>query len=1549
MNRRQLAALVLSALSILTAHAISPSEPRVDGAYLNDWKLTRLTPHLEFARPAAWPRVRALFLVPHNLAAREVGELEERLDVTADVVSVLDESMFGADERYGVDRRVFGMLPEEKEAELLEKLRQPHDVIVFGNFQFGALPDSCRLDIVRQVRAGTGLLLVYRNDLRMLKTELEANVEATDRDWIWKNLPLPLLPYLNSHWTNPPRREQLGTFRLGQGRVAVIDYQVPANDDQASAYYGGPSLAAPAVYNAHLPTAYDGLLALPARALLWAARKVPATRLELAGPLLTGAGDDLVITGHVVSAEAFPATVSVLVTDTEGREKVRLSQPLAVAAGDNLLTVALPPLPGGRFFANLWLRREGKTLDWGTVAVEAGPRSFETVDIGPRAMDPGGSVTCTVKVLRALAPQETLQLRLRDVEGRVLQQTALTVEGQQAQGTLAVRDAGVGVELRPEFVLLRDGVVVESRQEDNWTVFIRIPSDQRYHFVLWGGNNAGMPGYYAYDAYRELGLDAVLHWPRADHNQLHAALGLETVFMPYNLGTGNKDDPKLYRDRYLPQRNGFPLEAWTHPEDRPAYLETWRQYVTDSWQRNGNRALAYNLGDEILLGGREIGYRDWWLVPFRKQMQGVYGTVDKLNVSWGAAYTSFDEVKPGRCSDAMTVSQFKEKIEQANDRSFARPTNDQQKVLSYAPYLDHRRFVEGQFVSLVTNVQSVIRQVDPAGRLGWEGAGVMESYYGFDLPALARVAGMWAPYRTRSVNEIIRSFKHDDMVFGNWFGAYIGERWPPPGRSRFTMWDMLFSGANTVWFYIASGSEGGLNLDLSLTPFVTADELRLLNGGLGEWLARARIQEDAVAVHYSQASCQVTSFEYPWGYYQNVQESWTALLFDLGLRHHYLDQQAMEAGELNSGKYRLLILPNSVALSAREADEIRAFVRKGGTVLADLRPGVLTEHGRYLPQGQLDDLFGIAHKTTFRQTKLQDVAASVPSHKVALELSSTDIDPTVTLTTGKGALLADGTPAVIENGFGKGRAVLLNFNIYPYSPITHDGRFLKNQPLKKATGLLELAGQYVQAAGVVPACRVTNAEGKPVPRVRTSLFRSGDAQVLGVLRDIEQDNRSDTLAAPIVGTLGNMAYLGPVPVKIDLGGKYWVYDLVEKKSLGRTRELSVTLEPSRARLFTLLGKEEKPLKIEAAPTTARPGQDVRVAVTAPRSDHALILLELYDTAGQPCRWFRRFVTTEKGRASAVMPLAWSEKPGLYNLVAASPLTGNRAVTTLTVAADENNRENVLSNAVISLTLQGNAQAVVAPTVPSLRPDPAAAVQPSAVELPAAMKALAPWLWLRADAGLSSAGNGKVVRWADQGGKGHDAVAGDALGGPVPVGNAINAVPALEFSWNQLYTPALAATQGTIFVVGKWSGELEANRPETTFLSTRVGAYDAGFEMELNQKSQVFLRCFRNKAGSVTTATKTVGTNSWFIASVCLASNQVGVAVNGGPAVTLDRQYEPATRQPVSIGFRIGESGSSNFHGEIGEVLFFDRVLADDGRSTVQNYLSARYQIPLESK
>src|SRR5262249_7704103 len=90
-----------------------------------------------------------------------------------------------------------------------------------------------------------------------------------------------------------------------------------------------------------------------------------------------------------------------------------------------------------------------------------------------------------------------------------------------------------------------------------------------------------------------------------------------------------------------------------------------------------------------------------------------------------------------------------------------------------------------------------------------------------------------------------------------------------------------------------------------------------------------------------------------------VRDSFMRVVEDLGLQYNFVSYEQVEAGELIKGGFKVLMLPQSVAMSPRECRQVEAFVRVGGTVIADNMTATMDEHCRRLPQGQLDTLFGI--------------------------------------------------------------------------------------------------------------------------------------------------------------------------------------------------------------------------------------------------------------------------------------------------------------------------------------------------------------------------------------------------------------------------------------------------------------------------------------------------------------------------------------------------------------------------------------------------------------
>jgi hypothetical protein len=83
-----------------------------------------------------------------------------------------------------------------------------------------------------------------------------------------------------------------------------------------------------------------------------------------------------------------------------------------------------------------------------------------------------------------------------------------------------------------------------------------------------------------------------------------------------------------------------------------------------------------------------------------------------------------------------------------------------------------------------------------------------------------------------------------------------------------------------------------------------------------------------------------------------------------GLEPRILTPDMIGRGALARG-IRVLILPRTLALSAREAERIRSFAALGGTVIADgAVPGSFDEHCRQLERPRLADLFRSATAVT---------------------------------------------------------------------------------------------------------------------------------------------------------------------------------------------------------------------------------------------------------------------------------------------------------------------------------------------------------------------------------------------------------------------------------------------------------------------------------------------------------------------------------------------------------------------------------------------------------
>ncbi len=152
-------------------------------------------------------------------------------------------------------------------------------------------------------------------------------------------------------------------------------------------------------------------------------------------------------------------------------------------------------------------------------------------------------------------------------------------------------------------------------------------------------------------------------------------------------------------------------------------------------------------------------------------------------------------------------------------------------------------------------------------------------------------------------------------------------------RARHQLWDRLFhgnAGAIVFWWLAIQ------NPDLS---FCQAGKdlgavIGELKGGVGRLVFEADRQHDPVAVHYSIPSMQagwITTGDMK-AYEQAVDAWWTALQ-ELGYQPVLVASQQIENGHLEKAGFKVLVMPRSIALSAKEKQQIDALVKAGGAVI----------------------------------------------------------------------------------------------------------------------------------------------------------------------------------------------------------------------------------------------------------------------------------------------------------------------------------------------------------------------------------------------------------------------------------------------------------------------------------------------------------------------------------------------------------------------------------------------------------------------------------------
>jgi Beta-galactosidase/Beta-galactosidase trimerisation domain len=571
-----------------------------------------------------------------------------------------------------------------------------------------------------------------------------------------------------------------------------------------------------------------------------------------------------------------------------------------------------------------------------------------------------------VTVLYKLGPQATgkgtLHIHWTDSLGRVVEDRTLPVELTDENELRFDLDLRRAVAMRNEVSvhLLFDGAnkkgEKDHRDEQLAAAFIaKLPNHTwwDYRSIMWQGGSAEH-----FDKLREVGVNA----GKSNESSTDLPESLLKNDMPWyveNIATDfyaeyhryRKDRPYNYallEAKALYKKDPSSKEGLKrHPSfSDPAWLSAIHDRAVSSARTySPYRPIFYNLSDESgiaeLAGFWDFDFSDHELDAMRAWLKGRYGTLAALNAQWGSQFATWEAVTPETTREAMARTDE-----------------------NYSAWADHKEWMDISFANALKMGSDAIRSVDPEAYVAIEGA-QMPGWGGYDYYRLTSALQAMEPYDIGDSVELIRSL-NPSLAFVT--TAFATGPW-----EKHRLWSELLHGARGHIIWDEKNDIVGLDGSIGARGKDVAPYWNELNGGIGTLLMNSQRQAGPIAIHYSQASMRTEWMlkQMPKGDAWMDRMSWTErkdsdflrlrdsychLIEDQGLQYNFVAYGQVEAGELLRGGYKVLILPHSSALSAKEATAIVDFVRQGGELIVDGDAGTFDEHSRRLSASSLSAL-----------------------------------------------------------------------------------------------------------------------------------------------------------------------------------------------------------------------------------------------------------------------------------------------------------------------------------------------------------------------------------------------------------------------------------------------------------------------------------------------------------------------------------------------------------------------------------------------------------------
>jgi hypothetical protein len=882
--------------------------------------------HIPWARPYHQGPMRALVIAP-TWTHRETVELEQRLAVECTPMMCYSP---GRIQHTGYldakPKRVFD--------DLDGRLALDWPLIVIGNMSWPALSERIEQTLREKIHAGTGLVYVTPNAATL--EPLLAGFTPASTSFTHG------VPFAGLDAVGP---DAVKAYTYGKGRVVVLEYPV------ASHYQ---SLTPAITYHDRANRLHEYYLSLVAKACLWAAQREPQITIAPVELIRSDRSSSRVAAIDFDITSSMPAseyTVETAIHDAWG-DTVHSSRKTAdFHSGDNALSLELPLLPVGEYFYSLWIKLDNRTVNWASVALRVEDSVFiDDIQLAESSIGRNDPLRATVAINGTLTPDHFLTVNVFDNHARLIHRERRDAISGSLDLTLDLPEPLTVLHvLQCELYDQRGSV---HKQQAEFVRFNDKPVTQ-FFFAGWSSLNRGYVALLLFEQMRRMGFDIVQgadrgEWFRhelvPDFAHLKCVVALRANFsrlFPYGWhvspGRAVGSDPEGI---VAAQGTGLPMCVKCVTSDD--YLAKYQGRLEQNMAvlKHYFRPAIYSLGDEctLELGSKDICFSPSCMKDFQDWAKRKYGTIEHANGVWDTDFATWSDARGITLAEARQIG-------------------------NYARWIDHRNHMQDVFATAVGRGRDFVEGVQPAAVVGIEGCiptAYPPTFTGYHWPNLMQAVDFVIPYGGLE-QEFVRSFAPDTVLTGAITGSYFGTT---EAKQRIKPWDaLLHGGKGMLWWTVApsvaNGGASAFSPDLDALPWLrhATQEINDIRRGIDKLIFASTRNDDPIAIHYSNLSIHANVIDDAYDHWKASLDNITAILGDVGLQYRFLATEQIEAGALNTGKYKVLILPRSKIITEAEDQAMTQFVAQGGLVLADGNPGDKDQHGNQQVPGRFASRF----------------------------------------------------------------------------------------------------------------------------------------------------------------------------------------------------------------------------------------------------------------------------------------------------------------------------------------------------------------------------------------------------------------------------------------------------------------------------------------------------------------------------------------------------------------------------------------------------------------